>query len=437
MFFTKRFFYIFTCLTILLGLGYVYPLVFSLSKLLWGLLLSVTLIDFILLYHRKGIYADRFCRDRFSNGDPNSVTIKLENSYPFTVESTIIDEAPPIFQRRDISYVLSIAAKDEAQLRYELIPVKRGVYSFGKIRCFVSTKLCLVERRYSEGKAIDVKVYPSYLKLNQYEIMAMSNQLTELGMKRIRRVGNNTEFEQIKDYVPGDDYRKINWKATARRSHLMVNVFINERSQQIVSIIDKGRVMQQSFGGMTFLDYSINAALALSYIAMHREDKAGLVTFSNNIDTFIAPTRRRGQMQNILEALYNQTSNFVETDFSNLCLNLRQQLTKRSLIVLYTNFATMTALNRQINYLRLLSKWHRVVVVFFRDSELEDYAKSEKKTTEDYYRHVIAAKIENEKKLMTARLQQYGIYCVLSKPEELSVNVINKYLELKHRQLIS
>lgn len=437
MFFTKRFFYIFTCLTILLGLGYVYPLVFSLSKILWGLLLSVTIIDFVLLYHRKGINADRHCRDRFSNGDPNRVNIRLENSYPFTVESTIIDEAPPIFQRRDISYVLSIAAKDEAQLNYDLVPVKRGVYSFGKIRCFVRTKVCLVERRFSEGKPIDVKVYPSYLMLNQYELMAMSNQITELGMKRIRRVGNNTEFEQIKDYVPGDDYRKINWKATARRSHLMVNVFINERSQQIVSVIDKGRVMQQSFAGMTFLDYSINASLVLSYIAMHREDKAGLVTFSNDIDTFIAPTRRRGQMQNILDSLYNQRSNFVETDFSNLCLNLRQQLTKRSLIVLYTNFTTMTALNRQINYLRLLSKWHRVVVVFFRDTELEDYAKSEKKTTEDYYRHVIADKIENEKKLMAARLQQYGIYCILTKPEDLSVNVINKYLELKHRQLIS
>lgn len=287
------------------------------------------------------------------------------------------------------------------------------------------------------GEAKDVKVYPSYMMLNRYELLAMSNNLTEMGIKRIRRVGNNTEFEQIKEYVKGDDYRMINWKASARRHQLMVNVYRDERSQQIFSVIDKGRVMQQSFRGMTLLDYSINAALVLSYVAMHREDKAGLITFADNMDTFIAPSRQSGQMERLLEALYSQETKFSETDFSSLCANVHKQVSKRSLLIVYTNFSGMTALNRQLSYLRLLNQWHRVLVVFFEDTELSDYIHSPKTSTEDYYQHVIAEKFAYEKRLIVSTLRQNGILSLLTTPENLSVNVINKYLEMKQQQIIT
>ena len=275
------------------------------------------------------------------------------------------------------------------------------------------------------------------MMLNRYELLAMSNNLTEMGIKRIRRVGNNTEFEQIKEYVKGDDYRMINWKASARRHQLMVNVYRDERSQQIFSVIDKGRVMQQSFRGMTLLDYSINAALVLSYVAMHREDKAGLITFADNMDTFIAPSRQSGQMERLLEALYSQETKFSETDFSSLCANVHKQVSKRSLLIVYTNFSGMTALNRQLSYLRLLNQWHRVLVVFFEDTELSDYIHSPKTSTEDYYQHVIAEKFAYEKRLIVSTLRQNGILSLLTTPENLSVDVINKYLEMKQQQIIT
>ena len=273
--------------------------------------------------------------------------------------------------------------------------------------------------------------------LNRYELLAMSNHLTEMGIKKLRRVGNNTEFEQIKDYVPGDDYRMMNWKASARTHQLKVNVYRDERSQQIFSVIDKGRVMQQSFHGMTLLDYSINAALVLSYVAMHRDDKAGLITFTDKMDTFVAPSRRTGQMQRLLDALYRQETDFGETDFSNLCINVREQVSKRSLCVVYTNFSGMTALNRQLPYLKLLSRWHRVLVVFFEDSELNEYIQSTKHSIEEYYQHVIAEKFVYEKRLIVSTLRQHGIYSLLTTPENLSVDIINKYLEMKQRQVLT
>lgn len=437
MFLTKRFYIIFACLTLLCGLGYVYPILFTAAKILLCPFVVITLIDAFMLYSRRALTAERSCADRFSNGDENVIKLRLASEYTFPVWLTIIDEAPKVFQRRDISYTTQLAAKGENEIRYTLTPVKRGVYSFGRIRCFVRTRIGLVERRYNLSKERDVTVYPSYLMLNRYELLAMSNHLTEMGIKRLRRVGNNTEFEQIKDYVPGDDYRMMNWKASARTHQLKVNVYRDERSQQIFSVIDKGRVMQQSFHGMTLLDYSINAALVLSYVAMHRDDKAGLITFTDKMDTFVAPSRRTGQMQRLLDALYRQETDFGETDFSNLCINVREQVSKRSLCVVYTNFSGMTALNRQLPYLKLLSRWHRVLVVFFEDSELNEYIQSTKHSIEEYYQHVIAEKFVYEKRLIVSTLRQHGIYSLLTTPENLSVDIINKYLEMKQRQVLT
>lgn len=437
MYLTRRFYILFTCLTLLTGFGYVFPLLFTAAKLLWAGFVLLVAGDALLLYHRRGMDARRDCADRFSNGDRNEVRIHLKSEYPFPVRLTVIDEAPAVFQRRDIDYRVRLRAGAGRTVGYSLVPTQRGVYSFGHIRCFIRTAVGLVERRYTLGSAEDVKVYPSFLMLNRYELLAISDNLTEMGIKQIRRVGNNTEFEQIKDYVQGDDYRTVNWKASARRHQLMVNVYRDERSQQIFSVIDKGRVMQRSFRGMTLLDYSINAALVLSYVAMRREDKAGLITFADRLDTFVAPSRRTGQMQRLLESLYAQQTNFGETDFSSLCANVHKQVGKRSLLVVYTDFSGMTALRRQLAYLKLLSRWHRVLVVFFEDAEMKAYIRSPKQSTEDYYRHVIAEKFVYEKRMIVSTLRRQGIYSLLTTPESLSVDVINKYLEMKQRQILT
>ena len=428
MYLSRRFYILLTANALIIGLGFAFPLLFTIGKGLLCAFLAILLTDAVLLYYKKAVKATRECADRLSNGDDNKVVIKVESAYPFMIRTTVIDETPAVFQRRDV---------EVRRLTYTLRPVRRGEYDFGKIRIFARTMLGLVERRYTEGEDKNVKVYPSYLMLNHYELLAMSNNLTDMGIKRIRRVGNNTEFEQIKEYVKGDEYRSINWKASARRNQLMVNVYQEERSQQVYSVIDKGRVMQQAFNGMTLLDYSINASLVLSYVAIHREDKAGLITFSDELDTLLTPSRRPGQMQHILGALYNQRTNFSETDFSNLCVNVNKQISKRSLLVLYTNFSGMSALQRQLSYLKMLSRRHRLLVVFFEDSELNDFIKSDKRTTEDYYQHVIAEKFAYEKRLIVTKLQQHGILSLLTRPEALSIDVINKYLELKQRQMLT
>lgn len=421
---------------LLLGGGYVFAPLFVVGKGALALLFLLTVWEMWMLYRKQGIQSFRRCSDRFSNGDDNGIEVRVENDYAFPVQLEVIDEIPFVFQRRDVCFKLNLNPGEGKTIHYQLRPTRRGIYAFGQIRVFVAAWLGLILRRYTCGKAQDVKVYPSYLMLHRYELLAISDNLTELGIKRIRRVGHHTEFEQIKEYVKGDDYRTINWKASARRHELMVNVYRDERSQQVYNVIDKGRVMQQAFRGMTLLDYAINASLVLSYIAMKKEDKAGLVTFAERFDTFVPASRQTNSMQILLESLYAQQTTFGETDFSALCVHLRKHVGKRSLLVLYTNFSGMNSLNRQLDYLKQLNASHRLLVVFFEDMELKDYMASPAKDTEDYYRHVIAEKFAFEKRLIVSTLMQHGIYSLLTAPDRLSVDVINKYLEMKSRQLL-
>lgn len=458
MFLSRRF-YIALCVVVLvLASGYLWSPMFFVGRLLLLLFVVAVLTDAILLWvhirsqkagenqepaaSNRQLLAFRQLPDRFSNGDENVVRIRVENNYRFPIRVEVVDEIPFVFQRRDVSFEAYIPQAEAKTIRYSLRPTHRGVYGFGRVRVFVASPIGLLRRRFTCCEAHDVKVYPSFLMLHQYELLAISNNLTEMGIKRIRRVGHHTDFEQIKDYVTGDDFRTINWKASARRSKLMVNVYQDERSQQIYNVIDKGRVMQQAFRGMTLLDYSINASLVLSYVAMYKEDRAGLATFSNDFDTFVPASRRPGHMQMLLETLYAQQTEFGETDYSALVANLNKHVTKRSLVVLYTNFTGLVSMQRQLPYLQQLNKRHRLLVVFFEDEELKEYISTHHapltthRSTESYYRQVMADRFVYEQRLIVSTLRQHGILSLLTTPQNLSVDVINRYLEMKSRQQI-
>lgn len=437
MFLTRRFYIVIITIIGIIAAGYWLSPLFVVGKVLLALFLLILLTEIVMLYWRRGIQARRSCSDRFSNGDDNVVRVHIDNAFPYKVKVEVIDEIPFVFQRRDICFKATVDAKDSTTIEYKLKPKERGVYGFGNIRTFATVGLGMVSRRFTTKAKRDVKVYPSYLMLRQYELLAMSNNLQELGIKKIRRVGHNTDFEQIKEYVQGDDYRTINWKASARRHALMVNVYQDERSQNIYNVIDRGRVMQQAFDGMTLFDYAINASLVLSYVAIRKDDKAGLITFDEHFETFIPASKQSGQMEMLMDSLYAQKTSFGETDYFSLCVHVDKHINRRSLLVLYTNFSDMVSMRRQMSYLQQLARKHVVLVVFFLDKEQQEFIDTPAVDVEDYYRHVIAEKFSYEKRLIVSTLRQNGIYSLLTTPDQLSVNIINKYLELKARQIIS
>lgn len=417
--------------------SYFFPPLFILATLLLILSLIAIGVDAFLLYHKKtGIDAQRMVKERLSNGDDNPIQIVINNTYPFKVDGIVIDELPFQFQERAWSRQITLLPLTISTITYTVKPVQRGEYHFGNINILVSGPLRLVARKYTKEHSEMVKVYPSYFQMRRYQLLATANRLQEAGVKRIRKLGHSLEFEQIKEYVRGDDYRTINWKATARRNDLMVNNYTDERSQQIYCIINKGRVMKMPFDGMTLLDYAVNATLVLSNVALMRQDKAGLITFAENLDVFLQADKKPAQLNLLLETLYNQDTHFLEPDFEKLFSVIRNKITHRSLLVLFTNFESLESLQRELPSLKRIAHYHLLLVVFFENTELKTLTTGKAQTLEDIYIKTIAEKYTYEKKLMVKELQKNGIVAVLSSPQHLTINAINKYLELKNRQSI-
>ncbi len=429
-------FYIAFSASVLFVISYFIPPLFDIALAILLFTIIAICVDAILLYSKNsGITARREVPDRLSNGDDNHILIEIENNYGFKIHAKIIDELPFQLQERNWSRELFIASGITSSIDYTVKPLQRGEYNFGAINIYVYSPMKLVRRRYIMSQEETVKVYPSYIQMRRYQLMAATNRLQESGAQRLRKLGQSMEFEQIKEYVRGDDYRNINWKATARRGgDLMVNNFTDERSQQIYCVINKGRSMKMPFDGMSLLDYAINAALVISNTALMKQDKAGLITFAENLDTFLPADKKPIQMNLLLEQLYRQQTAFLEPDLEKLFSVIRNRITQRGLIILFTNYESLESLERELPSLKRIAHYHLLMVVFFENTELKQLVEAKATTTEDIYIKTIAEKYLFEKKLIAKELQKYGILSVLTTPEKLTINALNKYLEIKNRQ---
>ena len=437
IYFVNLLYYVIAAEVVLLVFGFFFPAVYPIANYALIFIIALVVIDTVILFaNRNGFFARRDTLDKLSNGDENPVQIVLENRYLFATRITVIDELPFQFQARDKEFKLNVDSGKSKIIEYDVRPVKRGEYNFGAVNVFVKSPIGFVQRRYCFSQDMTVPVYPSFMQMRKYELLAISNQLTDAGIKKIRRRGNNAEFEQIKEYVAGDDYRTINWKATARKNKLMINQYQDEKSQQVYSVIDMGRIMRMPFEGLSLLDYAINSSLVISNIALLKQDKAGIISFSNRVQSILPADRRNAQLQKILELLYNQKTGYLESNFEHLYANIKTKINQRSLLLLYTNFESLSGLQRQIKYLRRIAKDHLLVVIFFENTQLRTFLDTPATTTEEVYNKTIAEKFAYEKKLIVKELEKYGIQSILTSPKKLSVNTINKYLELKARGLI-
>lgn len=417
-------------------ISYFVPVLYQLANIILLLLLLTVVLDAVLLYSKKGITAERKLANRLSMGDDNKIELVVKNKYGFKTGMTIVDEIPVQFQVRDWKVNLQLHAGEEKTHLYMLKPLTRGEYVFNNINLFVNGVLGLAQRRYVFKEQQVTKVYPSYIQMRKYQLLGVSNKLQEAGVRRMRRLGHSMEFEQIKEYVPGDDYRTINWKATGRKGDLMVNNFTDERSQQVYCVINKGRVMKMPFDGLSLLDYAINASLVLSSTALTRQDRAGLITFGETLDAFVAADKKTTQMNLLLETLYKQETRFLEADFEKLYATIRHRITNRSLLVLFTNFESLESLQREMPALKKMAHYHLLVVVFFENTELRKVIDNKAGNMEDIYIKTIAEKFSFEKKQMVKELQKNGILSILTTPQNLTVNTLNKYIDLKTRGAI-
>jgi uncharacterized protein (DUF58 family) len=418
-------------------LAYSFPWLAFVANVTLVALLAITLLDILLVFSSKSpLIVERIVKERLSLGDSNPVELKVTNTTVQPISYTLIEGYPVEMQNRSASYTGVLAPGASKVYHYTFKPGQRGAFEFGDVFVMIRSLFFMASRSVTLPLRQNCHVYPSVLQMKRYELLVFQQQKTSAGIKKIRRLGNNSEFEQIKNYVQGDELKKINWKATSRRNELMVNQYQEEKSQSIFCVIDKSRNMQMEFDGLSLLDYAINASLVFSNIALRKGDKAGLVTFSDKIGTLLPAERSSGQMRRIQEALYNQKTQFKEANFELLFQTVRRSINTRSLLVLFTNFESEFAMRRALPLLRQLNKKHVLVVVFFENSELQELAYQQPRSLHEVYQATVAEKMMSLKSKIAQELRRNSIQTVLTLPEELSVNTINKYLELKAKGAI-
>jgi uncharacterized protein (DUF58 family) len=437
LYLNNRFYLVFAILIGAMMVSYGFPDLMPIVQTAIALLALAVVVDVLMLFNKRvDVDIVRDTPGVLSLGDENPIRLTIRNKARMSLNVTVIDELPEQFQERKFAVSLDMPAGKTHQHTYHLRPLTRGEYHFGLANLYLSTGMGLVRRRLRKPLNTMVAVYPSIIQMKKYELKTFARTAIEYGVKKVRRIGHSYEFEHIKQYNRGDDYRSINWKATGRRAQLMVNVYEDEKSQAVYTIIDKSRVMHMPFHGLSLFDYAVNASLVIANIVLGKQDKAGLLTFAEQPKARIRADRGKHQLKKILEALYNESEGSVEANYESMYMSVRDLVNGRALLFLYTNFESSYALQRALPQLRKLNDQHLLVVVFFENTEVSSNTSAHVETVEDIYRQVTAETYMLTKVQLVQQLKQFGIMSILTKPENLTVASINKYLELKSRGMI-
>lgn len=438
IFLSPRFFKIFAGFVgLIICSHFIGPTSFTIVKAAFYCFLLISLGDFIFLFSKeKPLQASRIFPNKvLSLGDANTIRVRIEQLTKYSLSFQFIDELPQELQVFDFE-IAGKLQEEPFHLDYKIEPKRRGLYTFGDMHFLLSSSLKLIQRRYTVEQEAEIKVFPSIYQMKRYSLMSLKKIQTELGVKKLRKLGHSYEFEQIKNYVAGDDVRTINWKATSRLNTLMVNHYQDEKSQQVYFLIDKSRPMNMPFEGLSLVDYAINSSLVLSNIAIQKQDKAGLISFSDKIGSTLKANNNAAQMRKIMNALYKERYRSSEANYELLFQISRKLITRRSLIFLFSNFETLSTLNAALPHIRRINKRHLLVLIVFENTEVKALQNSTVRNTKDVYLKTIANKYVLEKKNMIQILKNYGIQTIFTTPEQLTINSINKYLELKSRGLI-
>ncbi len=435
-FLTPQFFISGVAVIMLFAFGFAFPILFLIAKAVLILVLATVIADGFLLYNSVSrITASRKVGRILGLGDDTPIEIQIAYRGNISLQAEIIDELPVELQEREFHIKMALEPGVN-HLSYSITPINKGVYAFGQLNVLIESQIHFARRKITLSIAREVPVYPSIEQMHDLELVAFSRVSTLQGAKRYRRIGQSYEFEQIAPFVEGDDYRNINWKATGKTRELMVNQYQEERSQNMYCIISKGRAMKMAFSHISYLDYAINSTLAISNIALKKYDRVGLITFSDKIGTALRAENRQGQLQKILESLYHEKERDLEPSYELLYRSISRIIKSRSLLLLYANFENANMLDRVLPILRKINKKHLLVLILFEDEELEARSRQQSDSITEIYQATLARQHQSEKREIASRLHRHGIQTIVSTPQNLSLRVINKYMELKSRGII-
>ena len=402
----------------------------------FGILLAATIADYRLAPDRTALTAARSVEPQLSLGAENPVRVELRVESRWSWRVLVRDE-PPEEMPHDFEDVrLRLHPGVRHTLTYHVTPRARGDFEFGDIWLRISGRMGLVEcvRRVPAAQA--VKVYPNLIETAKFTLMARRGRLQQVGIRAARLMGAGREFESLRDYQSDDEYRRIDWKATARRGKLTSRQYEVERSQNIVLAIDVGRTMLAEIDGIAKMDYAVNAALLLAYVATLTDDRVGLLVFADTVQTWLPPAKGRAQVYRILEALYNVEARRAEPDYRQAFAYLRSRWRRRSLIVCFTDLWDPDSSRQTMTELQLLQPHHLAACVTLLDTKVLRLASAPVVVAADAYSQAVARQVLDDRNRAMAELAHRGVLVVDTPADQLSAALVNRYLEVKERMLL-
>ena len=386
----------------------------------------------------RALTLDRYVDDKLSLGAANSVTVEARNGSGLPLTVTVRDDPPFQFGLDAPAQQTLVLSPDNRPERfsYHVTPPAKGDFFFGDMYVQYEGRLGLVARLGRLPARRPVKVYPNLIETEKYELLARRGRLQQLGIRAARLRGGGSVFESLRDYVPGDEYKKIDWNATARRDKLITRQYEVERSQNILLLLDTGRTMLQPVQKMAKLDYVVNTALMLAYVGAATDDKVGLMAFDADVRVFLPPAKSKAQVYQILESLYNMEARMVESDYREAFQNLATRWRRRSLVVLFSDLVDPDSSAQILDAVPMLENLHRVVCVTVSDPHILAAARSEPGEAAGVYQKAVAQQVLQERRQAISILKRRGVWTIDSPPQDLSADLINHYLDLKSRSLI-
>jgi uncharacterized protein (DUF58 family) len=373
---------------------------------------------------------------KLSLGADNPIKIFVRNRSGRGTAVWLRDEPPDTFNISTRLLAGEVGPRRTWEAAYTVHPLRRGDYQFGHLNLRWLGPLGLAVRQGKLPLTEPVKVYPNLLDVRRYDLLLRKNRLQEIGLRNTRQFGEGTEFERLREYLPDDEYRRIDWKATARRHRPVTVEYQTERSQNVIALLDVGRMMQSPVAQMAKLDYVVNAVLLLGYVATGKGDKVGMMSFANDVQHYLSPRQGRGQFYRMLELLYAVEAQPVESDYGRALSYLSAKQRKRSLVVIFTDLTHGISLEGLVKHVSLLARRSLPLVVTISDPDVVQAAQQRPEDSQSAYQRMAAAQLLDQRQITLDRLRQQGVLTLDVPANQLSIAVINRYLELKAKIML-
>ena len=433
---TPRFVAWLIAVAVVIALGAVWRPLAYLGGLAGAMLIGFALFDAATGPHRRDVIVTREPIEHLALRSPGRLSYSIVNRGIVPVRYSIVDTPVDLLQMPETAASGVVGAGRRKVDGISVTPLERGPAELGDLYVAADNPLGLVRRRWRFDGAAEARIFPDLSAVERYGVLARRGRLVEAGFRKLRLRGGGGEFDSLREWQPDDEFRSIDWKATARRNKLMVSQYDIERSQTVMLVLDAGRLMTPRIHGQRKFDYAITAALSVASIASLVDDKVGVLAFAGDIREHIAPRSGSRHVAGLVQRLYDLQPRFEESDYAGAFAYLRRRQPKRSLVVFFTDMFDPVASANVLANVAVLAPRHLVVCVLMNDEAIETALDVTPATAADAYRASVAATLRAERRKAAALLAQRGIGVIDVPAAELTVSLINTYIDVKARNLI-